>query len=815
MFHTQYHTNNAKEYIIKHFYTRFKVERVHFISALQAANPHIEHSHSETYATLILLRLMFLYFLQKKEFLNHDPHYLLNCLKRSRQLIGEDTFYHSFLLPLLHEGFSTPHLSSTQRQLFGTIPYLGATLFSPHPVEQRHPSLVIPDQAFEQFFAFFETYQWQSGEYSSQFPYTVTPDILGSILEQYINQQHMGAYYTQIDVTEYVASNTIIPSLFDAFTHIHPDIFSPQSTVWQQLQQTPDRYIYDAIRQQQHLPGETTREYQDRQNYYQMLSNKLRNGTITSINDFVTYNLNIRQFAYDTIQSITKESYLQTCYQQLLNLSVLDPTCGSGAFLLAALHVLYPLYQLCLKQMKIQHLTRYARNPSPILPANHDYKIIETILVNNLYGVDIMPEAVESCKLRLYLSLLTHSHHVQNIPPLPDLNRTIHVGNALVNLVPTPAEPAVAYKEDEEMVQSFSWQQAFPTIFKHGGFRVIIGNPPYVEYSEKTFPYILTNFVTRSCSNLYTCIIERSHELLSLHGRQGMILPLAAFATRNMQPFLTSFRHWFPISWVAFFHFRPAMLFSGGKVASIPTAIYLAKKIGHEQRFSTSLIKWSQECRSFLFHRLTYNQITTPLDPQNQHYYPKFGHCHDNTIMQKIMGHNLIRTYIAPHHNHNSMFYRTAGGLYWKIFVNFSWPYHTTSNKKCCFIETYDRDVFVALFNSSLFWWYYTVTFDTFNLKDYMLFGFRFTYPQRPEIIASLRTYSQLLMDDFCKYARHLKRGETGSYTIYARKSKSIIDAIDTILAQHYGFTDEELEFILHYDIKYRMGQDNESLEFD
>jgi len=87
-----------------------------------------------------------------------------------------------------------------------------------------------------------------------------------------------------------------------------------------------------------------------------------------------------------------------------------------------------------------------------------------------------------------------------------------------------------------------------------------------------------------------------------------------------------------------------------------------------------------------------------------------------------------------------------------------------------------------------------------------MLFGFRFTYPQDPALLQDLKTQCQHLMVDFQKHACHLKRGETGSYTIYARKSKHIINDIDRLLAQHYHFTEEELDFILHYDIKYRMG---------
>jgi hypothetical protein len=152
------------------------------------------------------------------------------------------------------------------------------------------------------------------------------------------------------------------------------------------------------------------------------------------------------------------------------------------------------------------------------------------------------------------------------------------------------------------------------------------------------------------------------------------------------------------------------------------------------------------------------------------------------------------------------MFYRSAGGLYWKVFLNFPWPYQTTSNKQCVFQPEYERDVFVALFNSSLFWWYYSVTFDTFNLKDYMLFGFRFTYPDDNILVDALRNQCKRLMEDFCKNAKHLLRAGTGSYTLYARKSKHILDDIDALLALHYGLSNDELDFIIQYDIKYRMG---------
>jgi Eco57I restriction-modification methylase len=340
-----------------------------------------------------------------------------------------------------------------------------------------------------------------------------------------------------------------------------------------------------------------------------------------------------------------------------------------------------------------------------------------------------------------------------------------------------------------------------------GGFDCIIGNPPYVEYVEKQFPYRLQHFSTLRCGNLYPCVIERSRALLAQHGRLGMIVPLAAFGTRNMLPLLEGVQQWFAGSWISFYHFRPSMLFSGGKVASIPTAILLARSDGAAQRYSTSILKWATENRHLLFSTLKYCQITASHDPVNRHYYAKFGQTCENAIMEKVVQQRCIRDYLTRTPNENRMFYRSAGGLYWKIFLNFPWPYQTTSNKLCVFKKGYERDVFVALFNSSLFWWYYNVTFDTFNLKDYMLFGFHFTYPEDGSVIDLLHTQCERLMEDFRRNAKHLKRGTTGSYTIYARKSKPILDDIDEILAQHYGLSSEELDFIVHYDRKYRMGE--------
>ncbi len=787
---------------MKHFYNRFKEERKAFQNILQESSPEIDKSQCEQYTSLVLNRLLFLYFLQKKGLLDDDKHYLLNRLSRVQAQQGPDKFYTSFLLSLFHQGLESPRTAATDSSLFGDIPYLGKNLFARRPFGLAE--LHIPDRAFEQLFEFFDSYDWHLDETLRDDG--ITPTVLGYLFEQYVNEQQMGAYYTKDDVTEYIAQNTIIPSIFDRFIQHFPQGGQAIDPIWKKLQESPDRYIAKVIQSQEYLPAETTREYEERQKHYRGIKRRLTEGYITNIDDFITYNLDIQQFAFDVFYGIRDPHLLSICYRQLKETKILDPTCGSGAFLFAALHVLLPLHEACLDAFS-------SISPLALLQPMHAhlqhspkrrYLILKSILVNNLYGIDIMEDATEVCRLHLLLALLAYVNHTDEIEPISQLADTIQVGNVLTSM-PHQMQPTTSHSSHSYLKIGSCWQMAFKNILHDGGFDIIIGNPPYVEYNEKTLSYSLDDFDTRTCSNLYTCVVERSRQLLSPCGRHGMVLPLAAFATRNMQPFLEAFRLWFPVSWLSFYHFRPSMLFSGGKVASIATAIYLAKTVGMEQRFSTQLLKWPQEQRDLLFSRLIYCQITAPDDLQNRHYYPKFGTPQENAIMSKVLKHTLVRDYLTQQPNQNTMYYRSAGGLYWKIFVNFMWPYDTTSNKQCFFQEDFDRDIFIALFNSSLFWWYYTVTFDTFNLKDYMLFGFRFSYPQDPILLAALRMRSAQLMADFRRHARHLKRGKTGSYTIYAGKSKAIIDDIDRLLAHHYGFIPEELAFILNYDIKYRM----------
>ena len=161
--------------------------------------------------------------------------------------------------------------------------------------------------------------------------------------------------------------------------------------------------------------------------------------------------------------------------------------------------------------------------------------------------------------------------------------------------------------------------------------------------------------------------------------------------------------------------------------------------------------------------------------------------------------------------NDNFIAYRTAGGGYWWTFLNSRFETGSLSNKIAHFANDYDARVFMATLNSSLFWWYYFTSYDLFNLKDYMIFAFQFNYPRDNTLERDLIDLAECLhtelLDSAIQYRIESRtRGSSTTFTYQNANSKSTLDQIDRVLAKHYGFTDEELDFIINYDIKYRMG---------
>ena len=510
------------EKVTKQFYERFKTE----IEAFQKfINGITAQGDRDWYASLMLNRMMFVYFIQKQGFLDGDPDYLRNKLGEVQGKYGDglfQEFYQDFLIRLFHDGLGQPESERDVElaELLGQVPFLNGGLFDVHDLERDNPDITIPDEAFERVFGFFDGYRWHLDERPRREDNEINPDVLGYIFEQYVNQKQMGAYYTKEDITGYITRNTVIPFLFDAAKKECTVAFNPGGGVWRLLQDDPDRYIYpavghgvawryspdsDPVRLEQALelpedisaglddvyqrggwnqpapeayalPTETWREVVARRRRYQEVRDKLAAGGVSDVNDLITLNLDAEQFALDVIVQSERPKLLRAFWHALRDVSVLDPTCGSGAFLFAALNILEPLYTACLEGMRgfLDDLERTQRprhqqtlgDFRDILKqadrhSSQRYFILKSIVLNNLYGVDIMEEAVEICKLRLFLKLVAQLESYDQIEPLPDIDFNIKAGNTLVGFTSLEAvRRAMTITPDGQHRQVFSEEQA-------------------------------------------------------------------------------------------------------------------------------------------------------------------------------------------------------------------------------------------------------------------------------------------------------------------------------------------------------------------
>jgi type I restriction-modification system DNA methylase subunit len=199
----------------------------------------------------------------------------------------------------------------------------------------------------------------------------------------------------------------------------------------------------------------------------------------------------------DTIKTL--DDKLTNYRNWLLTLTILDPACGSGAFLNQALDF------LIIEHRKIDDLR------AQLFGAGLAFSDITTdILEKNIYGVDLNEESVEIAKLSLWLRT------AQKGRKLNTLNNNIKCGNSLIS------DTAIAGEK------AFNWQKEFPEIFKKGGFNVVIGNPPYVRQELfKEFKQNLEKYYKcyNSIADLYTYFIEKGIHLMNSNGLFSFILP--------------------------------------------------------------------------------------------------------------------------------------------------------------------------------------------------------------------------------------------------------------------------------------------------
>jgi len=391
----------------------------------------------------------------------------------------------------------------------------------------------------------------------------------------------------------------------------------------------------------------------------------------------------------------------------------------------------------------------------------------------------------------------------------------------------------------------FHWKIDFEDVFAEGGFDVAVGNPPYIEDANyDNIDLIIIEVLkktrkgkrkigrplfynSKDCGNTHAYFAERSIKLLKRNGMFGFIVPISLASTDRMGS-IRGFIH-NNSSKVKYFNFddRPGKIFSGLEHCRA-TIVITSKGTGVDQVFTSKYHRWYTENRSNLFADLktTDWEITHP-----EHIVPKIGTKIEKKILKKIREKSFRKTV--------SDFIEDAGVKIWYHNAPQYWIHAHTEDHlpKTQYFENYDEErgrpynlreekvsshykslvfdsessfVINGLLNSSLFYWWFVIWSDGRDLLAQHVKDFPIDLHKFPSKLKKrLRPLVDELMKSYDRNSNVKVNRRSGGYVIryteiIPSKSNKIIDDIDNIFADDYGFSKDEKTFIKNFDIEFR-----------
>ncbi|MEI6634281.1 MAG: hypothetical protein WCP22_10755, partial [Chlamydiota bacterium] len=350
-----------------------------------------------------------------------------------------------------------------------------------------------------------------------------------------------------------------------------------------------------------------------------------------------------------------------------------------------------------------------------------------------------------------------------------------------------------------------------------GGFDVIIGNPPWKEISTLKGEYGIRNYEVEKSGNLYAVCSERSFELLTPGGSFSFIVQLPIVGSSRMLSLREHLMGHSAHLTLMPCDDRPGKLFDG--LQHCRNCIFVASKPhrpNSNMLYTTRYNRWPTEARGYLFPTVQYTRFDAEL---MQGVFPKLAGEIHASVCRRFLSQpkGTLEKAISTTPTHHFIFYQEATQYWVKATVGL--PYYSKNDKvappahgRFLYFPTRPTAQAVqAILNSSLFYTYFIAYGDCFHLSDILARSF----PAPPAAFddRELQSLASALGRDLEKHAKRTKiTTKDGDTIVYAEfnvsDSKPIIDEIDRVLAKHYGFTEEELDFIINYDIKYRMGQE-------
>ena len=575
----------------------------------------------------------------------------------------------------------------------------------------------------------FEKFSWSLNEHDSQ-ANTITPSIIGSVIEKVVNQRDTGSYYTPRDTTNYITKYSIVFSLLCKCN-------SPALAY----------------------------------HFYEQYSDTSNTGVLNDSSDPVEKLANAI--------NLLSENEKGEIFSKIMNFTVLDPTCGTGAFLIAAADILVKLY-------KLTNMYLYV--------SLNDYVV--NLFKNCLYGVDILDCAISLFHLRskLYLYNLGIGKNV-----VESMEFQFYQGNSL----------SVLNSTKTETIDFFKWNEKFPKVFEDRGFDCIVGNPPYVETSKAKIDINqFGEYKTKACGNLYAHIFENALSLLKENSFMGMIVPISITATQRMEPLRKLLFDSCETIHVANFSDRPACLFTG--VHQKLSIVFVKKtKPANGCKVYTSTYKhWSKNERNALFNSIKYYRTTKMFINPNG--IAKVGDDIKQSILKKVAESTFAFNSILGNSTNNSLYLNQRMTFWAKCF---STPESSKEYKVYRIVDSVSKHAVVALLNSSLFYMLWETYSDCWHVTQSDLnnlrFGELFLDHQYQKLLSDLGTRLEQKLYETREYIY----SKQTDYIYVHRNCYDEITAINNAVAKIYGFTEEEQEYVQTYNERYRLSVTNNSEE--
>jgi hypothetical protein len=297
-----------------------------------------------------------------------------------------------------------------------------------------------------------------------------------------------------------------------------------------------------------------------------------------------------------------------------------------------------------------------------------------------------------------------------------------------------------------------------------------------------------------------------------------MIVPISLISTDGFDILRDLLKIKMGNIWYSSYSMRPAKLFEGVEKR---LTVFLSSHSELSSLFSTKYHVWNTEFRDFLFQTVIYHLVNDDIIQNNS--IPKMNTDLEESIIKKMKTNISMKDSLVEKSKH--IVYHTRKLRYFvqfldtppKLFDEMG-NLKVTSELKELFLKNDDfRLIANAIYLSTLFFWYYISYSDCRNLNKREVLSFQCSIENienKNEMIALSKKLLKNLQDNsFLQDINFKKYGLMKTQIFNPRLSKTIVDEIDKVLAKHYGFTDEELDFIINYDIKYRMGGELEGEE--